>query len=342
MRRIWIILAVLLLGSAAYAGEEVYVFNWTEYMPNKVIARFEKETGIKVVYSTYESNESMYAKLSIVKGAGYDVVFPSNYFVNRLASDGMLQPIDKSKLSNFKNLNPDLLDKPYDPKNQHSIPYLWGSTGIGVNTASVKAASIKSWKDLWQDKFKGKLLMTDDQREVFGMALKILGYSCNDKDPKHIEEAYQKLITLKPNIKLFASDSPKQPFLNKEVVIGMIWNGEIYMAAKENPKIKFIYPEEGVMLWVDSMVIPKGAKNLENAYKFINFVLQPEIAKAISEEVGYASPNIEAVKLMKPEVRNNKTVYPDDEIVKKGEFQTDVGDAIVIYERLWEQLKAKK
>ncbi|NJL60285.1 MAG: extracellular solute-binding protein [Desulfobacteraceae bacterium] len=342
MRKIGIILGILLLSFNVYAAEELFVFNWTEYMPDKVLAQFQKETGIKVIYSTYESNESMYAKLSIVKGEGYDLVFPSNYFVNRMISDGLLQPIDKSKLSNFRNLNPDLLNKPYDPQNQYSVPYLWGATGIGVNTQVVKADKIRSWKDLWKPEFKGKLLLTDDQREVFGMALKILGYSGNDKDPKHIEEAYQKLLELKPNIRLFASDSPKQPFLNKEVVIGMIWNGEIYMAAKENPKIKFIYPEEGVMLWVDSMTIPKGAKNVENAYKFINFILQPEIAKTISEGVGYASPNIEAVKLMNPKVRNNKTVYPDDDIVKKGEFQTDVGDAILTYERLWEQLKAKK
>jgi len=342
MKKVLTILLVLLLSGTVYAGEELYVFNWTEYMPDAVKAQFEKETGIKVIYSTYASNEEMYAKLNIVKGQGYDLVFPSNYFVHRMRTDGLIQPIDKSKLSNFKNLDAKLLDKAYDPKNEYSVPYLWGSTGIGVNTEFVKAETIKSWKDLWKDEFKGKLLLTDDQREVFGMGLKVLGYSGNDTDPKHIEKAYNKLNTLKPNIKVFASDSPKQPFLNKEVVIGMIWNGEIFMAAKENPKIKFIYPEEGSMLWVDSLCIPKGAKNLENAYKFINFILKPEIAKMISEEAGYATPNTEAFKLMKPEIRDNRIVYPDDAAFNKGEFQTDVGDAILVYERLWEKLKAKK
>ncbi len=319
---------------------EVYVYNWSEYMPDSVLSEFQKETGIKVVYTTYDSNEAMFAKVKLLKGGGYDLVFPSTYFVDRMGKEGLLQPIDKSRIPNLEHLDPGLMDKPYDPGNVYSVPYLWGSTAIGYNSAYVDQDRVTSWNDLWNPAYKGRVLLTNDLREVFGMGLKVLGYSGNDTDPAHIEAAYEKLRTLLPNVRLFASDSPKLPFLNQEVTIGMIWNGEIYMASRENPKIGYIYPKEGAMLWMDSMVIPKNARNVENAHAFINYLLRPEVAKTISEEIGYATPNTAALKLMAPEVRNNPIVYPDAETVQKGEFQVDVGEAILVYQKYWEKLKA--
>ncbi len=162
----------------------------------------------------------------------------------------------------MKNLNPQLLNKPYDPNNVYSVPYMWGSSAIGVNAKYVKPSSITSWNDLWNPAFKGKVLLMDDVRDVFAMSLRSLGYSGNDTNPEHIKAAYQKLLKLKPSVKVFNSDSPKQPFLNNEVYIGQIWGGEVYQAGKENPNIVYIYPREGATFWVDSMVIPTSVRNI--------------------------------------------------------------------------------
>ena len=285
-------------GPALAENGEVYVYNWSEYMPDSVLSDFQKETGIKVVYTTYDSNEAMFAKVKLLEGGGYDLVFPSTYFVDRMGKEGLIQPLDKSRIPNMKHLDPSLMDKPYDPGNVYSVPYLWGSTAIGYNSAYVDREKVTSWNDLWDPAYKGRVLLTNDLREVFGMGLKVLGYSGNDNDPAHIAAAYEKLRTLMDNVRLFASDSPKLPFLNQEVTIGMIWNGEIYMAAQENPKIGYIYPKEGAMLWMDSMVIPKNARNVENAHAFIDYLLRPDVAKTISEEIGYATPNTAALKRM--------------------------------------------
>lgn len=340
MKKIILFLAVFIPSIAIAKTETVFIYNWTEYMPDKVIAEFQKETGIKVNYSTYDSNEAMHAKIKVLKkNEGYDVVFPSTYYVDKMRKEGLLAEIDKTKLPNLKNLDPSLLDKPYDPGNKHSIPYLWGSSSLAYNAKLVPDGTITSWNDLWKPEFKNRLVLTDDIREVFAMALISLGYSGNTKDPVQIEAAYKKLVTLKPNIRLFNSESPKLPFLNQEVSAGMIWNGEAYMASVENPDIKFVYPKEGTIFWIDNMIIPKNARNLENAHKFINFILKPEIAKAISQEVGYATPNQTARQLMDEKVRNNKTIYPDPAVVSAGEFQVDIGDAIQTYEKYWEKLK---
>jgi len=340
MKKTLAFLIVLLPSLAMAKTETLYIYNWTEYMPDKVIADFQKETGIKVNYSTYDSNEAMHAKIKVLKkNEGYDLVFPSTYYVDKMRKEELLTEIDKTKLSNLKNLDPSLLDKSYDPGNKYSIPYLWGSSSIAVNSKFIDPSSITSWNDLWKSEFKNRLVLTDDIREVFAMALMSLGFSGNTKDPAQIEAAYKKLLTLKPNIRLYNSESPKLPFLNQEVYAGMIWNGEAYMASQENQDIKFIYPKEGTIFWIDSMIIPKNARNIENAHKFINFILRPEIAKAISHEIGYATPNQAARQLMDEKIRTNKTIYPDPGTVSAGEFQVDIGDAILTYEKYWEKLK---
>ena len=337
-----ICILMLVFPALALAGDKVvYIYNWTEYMPDQVLSGFTKETGIRVKYATFESNESMYAKVRLLKGKGYDLVFPSTYFVHKMRNEGLLSPIDRTKLPHFKHLDPALLDKPYDPRNSYSIPYLWGSTAIGVNRQYVKEGTVTSWQDLWKPAFKNRVLLTDDLREVFGLGLKLKGYSVNDTDPAHIREAYEALVDLLPNIRLFASDSPKQPFLNHEVYLGMIWNGEVYMAAQEMPEMAYIYPKEGAIFWVDSMVIPKNAENRDNAHAFIDYILRPEIAKLICEEIGYASPNKTAVSMLPPELKNNPTVYPDRSDLEKGEFQTDVGEALLVLETYWEKLKTR-
>lgn len=336
-----LLLAPVLLACsvAVQAAEKLVIYNWSEYLPEGVLEQFSKETGIDVDYTTFESNEVMYSKIKLQKGKGYDVVVPSTYYIAKMADEGLLQPLDKSKLTGVKHLNPTLLDKPYDPGNKYSVPYLWGSTGIGINTDSLDKSTITGWADLWDPKWKGKLLLTDDVREVFHMALKMNGHSANSTDPNEIRLAYEKLQQLMPNVLVFNSDAPREPYMAGDVDLGMIWNGEVIMAQEEMPEIDYIYPSEGAIFWVDSFAIPAGAANVDAAHKFIDFMLRPEIAKLCSEEIGYATPNVDGYKLLDEATRNNKTIFPDDEVVAKGEFQTDVGSALKLYNDYWEKLK---
>lgn len=333
-----LLLAALALGLMA-ADKELVVYNWSEYMPESVIKGFEKESGIKVKYSTYDSNEAMYAKIKTAGSDNYDVLVPSTYFVNKMAKEGLLAKLDKSKLSNYANLDSKLMGKPYDPKNDYSIPYLWGTTGISYNAKKLGEGSVKAWNDLWKKEYAGKLLLTDDLREVFGMALKTLGYSANSSDPKEIKAAYEKLKLLMPNVKVFNSESPKQVYMNEEVMVGMNFNGENYMANEEMPELRYVYPKEGILVWVDSLVIPKNAKHIDAAHQFINYLLRPDVAKVISEEIGYPTPNSAALKLLDKNVRTNRVIYPTEKDLENSEFQIDVGAALKLYEKYWEELK---
>lgn len=338
------LLSILLLFCVipCWANEEpvLNVYNWSGYISDGVLKEFEKETGIHVNYTTYDSNETMYAKLKADPDAGYDIVVPSTYFIDRMHRQGMLSKIDKSKIPNFKNLNPALLNKPFDPHNQYSVPYFWSATGIAINTKYYPYNSVTSWNDFWKSNYKDQLLILDDIREVFSMALISLGYSANDANPDHIKEAYLKLRQLLPNVRLFNDEAAASIYIDEDAVLGMGWNGDVYMANKENSSVQFIYPKEGYVLSLDSMAIPRGAQHVENAYKFINFILRPDIAMQISMATGYASPNLAAEKLMPKDLANNKITYPDAATLARGEVQTDVGpEANAIYEKYWELLK---
>lgn len=342
MKKWWLPIALVGIAGVAQAGEQVVVYNWSEYIPEDTLEKFKKETGIEVVYSTYESNETLYTKLKLMKGEGYDVVVPSTYYVSKMAKEGLLQKVDKSKLDNFKNLDTDLLNKSFDPNNEYSVPYLWGSTGIGINAADIPVDSITGWQDFWNPKFKNQLLLTDDVREVFHMALRIKGYSANTTDEAQIKEAYEYLKELMPNVRVFNSDAPREPFLSGDVSLGMIWNGSVVQAQEDNDDIQYIYPKEGAVFWMDSFVIPAGAKHVENAHKFINFMLKAEIAKDCVDYVGYATPNKAGKALLDDETASDPTIFPDAETLAAGEFHTDVGDAVLIYDKYWQLLKAGK
>lgn len=342
MKKTLACVALLAASMTAGAQDQLYVYNWSEYMPEEVLSRFTKETGIKVVYSTYDSNEAMYAKLKLTGEGGYDIAVPSTYYVNKMRQENLLRKIDKSKLKNFKNLDPKLLNGSYDPGNEYSVPYLWGTTGIAVNAAEIDPANVTGWADLWKPEYKGQVLLTNDLREVFHLGLSTQGYSGNSTNEQEIKAAYEKLRSLIPNVRLFDSESPKQAYLSGEANIGIIWSGEAFMANQENSDIQYIYPKEGAIIWVDSLVIPANARNPEAAHRFIDFLLKPEIAKIITEEIGYSSPNIKAVELLDEEVRNNRIAYPTEEDLKNAEFQEDVGSAITLYEQYWERLKVNK
>jgi spermidine/putrescine transport system substrate-binding protein len=337
----WLFSLVLLLcvaGNTWAAERKLYVYCWSEYIPEVVLEKFTAETGIKVILSTYDSNEAMYAKVKMT-GKGYDLIVPSTDFVSRMRKEGLLLPLDKKLLGNLGNLNPKILDQSFDPGNSYSIPYMWGSTAIAVNTSDPVAAAVTSLADLWKPELKGKLLLPNDQRSVLGLGLKRLGYSWNETDPAHIQKACELLKPLMANVRVFDSDSPKQPLLNNEVQVAVLYSGEAYIAAHENPKIRHIYPPEGFGLWLDSLCIPKGAKNVANAHAFINFILQPIVGAAISTELGYSSPNLKAMELLPADVRGNPIVYPDEATLARGEFETDLGKVERVYEKCWTGLK---
>ena len=335
-------LALSLFCAAAWGeGPAIRLFGWSDYLVQEVLDRFTQETGIAVNYTSYDSNESMYAKLKLLDGGGYDLAIPSTYFIDKMRKEGMLHSLDKNQLPNYKNLDPRQLDKPFDPGNQYSIPYIWGTSGIGVDTAKFKLQDVQAWADLWKPMFAGRLLLPNDMREVFHIALHILGFSGNSKDPAQIRSAYELLKKLLPNIRLFNSDAADVLFVTGEADAGVIWNGAAHRIQLEEPSFQYVCPKEGVILWMDSLVIPKNSPHAELAHRLIDFLLRPDIARLNSEKVGSATPNLEAIKLLDPKLRGDAVVYPPNDIVSKGEYQTDVGAAITIYTEYWEKLKAE-
>ena len=321
------------------ASKTVNVYAWGGIIPRKIIQQFERETGIRVNFSTYDSNETMYAKLRASRQSIYDVILPSSYFVERMKKQGMLTKIDHSKLKNIKNIDTLFTQNEYDKNNHYSIPLIWGATGIFYNQNNVKQAPV-SWKQLWDTQWKEQLLLLDDSREIFAIGLMSLGYQPNDTNPSHIRQAFEHLVALTPNIKLFASDSIQAIIIDEDAMIGSVWNGDAYKARMEAPKVRFVYPQDGFVIWVDCLAIPNHPPHPEEAYQFINFLLSPKIAAAIATIEGHAIANAAGKNLLPPSIRNDETVYPSNQVLAKGYFQRDVGEEVlVLYNQYWEQLK---
>jgi spermidine/putrescine transport system substrate-binding protein len=326
---------------AADDSKTVNVYAWSEVIPDAVIQQFEKETGIKVNFSTFDSNEVMYTKLKTNSKAGYDVIEPSSYYIDRMRREGMLAPLDKSKLENIKNMNSEFMNQSYDPRNTYSLPFVWGVTGIFVNKSHFDPKTVTKWSDLWDKKYADKLLMLDDNRELFSAALLTLGYSANDNNPDHIKKAFLKLKELMPNIKLFNSEVVPT-LIDEDAYIGMAWNGDAYKASTENSQITFIYPKDGFVIWVDNFAMPINAPHSENAYKFLNFMMRADVARDVAIYNNFPTPNEAGQKLLPEKIRNNPVIYPSKEVLSHGQFQTDVGDkALALYEKYWEQLKMR-
>lgn len=328
----------------AFSGKDnvLNIYNWSDYLPEDVLKNFEAETGIHVNYSTYDNNETMYAKLKANPDIGYDIVVPSTYFIERMRREHMLLPLDQTRLTNFKNLNPALLDQTFDPHNQYSIPYLASATGIIYNDQYYPVDSIKNWTDLWAKKYHNQLLILDDVREVFSIALLALGDSPNTQDAKKIQAAFFKLKNLLPNIKLFNDEAVKAIYIDEDATVGMIWSGDAFQAELENPHLHFIYPNDGYLISEDSLVIPVNAPHVNNAYLFINYILRPKVAARIAEETGFTTPNLAAKQYLPKVVRDSAIMYPDEKTLLRGQFQLDAGNATDLYEHYLELLKLSR
>jgi len=338
-------LALLLLMTAVpfcYGADKVLnLYIWSEYIPEQVLADFTKETGIKVNISTYDSNEAMYAKVKLV-GKGYDLVVPSSDYVGLMRREGLLTLVDIKKISNFNLIDPQFTNKSFDPGNAYSVPYMWGSTALVLNTSIMPPQTVQKMADLWKPELKGNLILPNDAREVLGIGLKVLGYSINEKDPEHLRQAYEKLRSLMPQVRVFDSDSPKQALLSGEVAAGLVYNGEAYIANGENNAIRYIYPPEGFSLWLDSFCIPRGATNVDAAYRFIDYVLQPRVSATISESMGYSSPIAKVFEFLPAEMKNNIIVNPPPQDAARGEFLDSLdANTLKLYEQYWVKLKTK-
>jgi len=323
-----------------YAAQRVVnVYVWGGIIPKSVIQSFEASSNIRVNFSSYDSNETLYAKLKASRHGIYDVILPSSYFVERMRNQDMLLPLAHNKLNQLTQLVPEFTNNAYDPNNHYSVPLIWGATGIVYNQ-DVLSTSPKRWSTLWETGFKEKLLLLDDMREVFAMALISLGYSANDTNPQHIEQAYQRLLALIPNIKLFATEGVQALFIDGDASAGLAWNGDAYKAHAENADIQFVYPQEGFVIWVDCLAIPKNAPHPEAAYAFINYLLRSDIAAQMALEQGHAITNAGGMALLPEAIRTNPMVYPSQEILGRGTFQRDPGEkTIALLNQYWQALK---
>lgn len=328
-------------GGEPSAGE-LYVYNYGEYFDPEALAQFEEETGIKVTYDEYETNEVMYP--IIANGAAqYDLVCPSDYMVQRMISEGMLEKINFDNVPNIKYVDQIYKDaaKGFDSANEYSVPYLWGTVGILYNKTMVKEP-VDSWGILWDTKYKDNILMQKSVRDAFGITLKYLGHSLNSTDEKELEEAKQKLIQQKQSgvVQAYVVDEVRDKMIGNEAAIGVIYSGEALTCQSENPDLEYVIPKEGSNLWIDAWVIPKGAKNKENAEKFLDFLCRPEIAKKNFDYITYSIPNSEGRKLIEEEEYRNSTIaFPELSSLTNCETLQYLGpDVDDIYNQKWKEV----
>lgn len=318
----------------------VYVYNWGEYIDESLLRDFEKETGIKVVYEVFEQNEDMYMKLKN-GGSNYDVVVPSDYMIERMISENMLEEIDREKIPNFKNITEDFLNEDYDPEGKYSIPYLWGTVGIVYNSKLIDE-KVDSWNILWDEKYKDEIIMMNSTRDSIGVALIKNNYSMNSRNIDELNKAKEDLIKQKPLVFAYLVDETKSQMVNGEAKLAVMYSGDALTAMEENENLRYVVPKEGSNLWFDSMCIPKGAKNKENAEKFIDYILRPEVSVAIGEYVGYSLPNKEGVKLLPEDMQNDEVAYPNLKELPKMEVFKDPKDINSVYDDIWAEVKLSK
>jgi spermidine/putrescine transport system permease protein len=326
-------------GTAGRAsGRELNVYIWAEYLPASAVAEFERRYGVHVNVELYDSNEALQAKLQ-TGVARYDIVVPSDYMVQILARQDLLQRLDRDRLTNYTNLSSRFLGLSYDPENAYSVPYCWGTTGLAFRVDRT-GRELDSWLDLWEPALADRIGMLNDVREVFSAALKSRGHSLNSTDPDEIAAAARHLAQQKGLVRTYDSDAFADNLLTGEVWASQSYSGQIARAAAENPNIHYVIPKEGCTMFLDNVCIPVGAQNLDLAYLFIDFILEGEVAAAITTSTGYATANREALAFLPPEWRDNPIVYPPEDLLDRCEVIQDLGEAIDLYDRAWTRIKS--
>lgn len=345
----WLCLAVLgasLAGSAACgraregdagAPRVLHYYTWSDYVSEELIEAFERREGVRVVVDTFSSNEELLAKLQ--SGAeGYDVAVPSDFMVSIMMHLGLLAELDPNRLPNLALLEPHLAALPFDPTHRYSVPYLWGTVGIGYDSAVIPTPP-ESWDILWDPRYAGRISMLNDQREVLGAALRSLGESMNTTDPARIERAKEKLIRQKPLVKAYTSETYDHLLASGEVVLAHGWGGTVARATLERPSIRYAVPREGGTIWADCLVVLKGTREKELATRFVNYLIDAQVAARTSERLLFAPSNRLAREMLPDRLKGNPAVVPPVSLLTGLEWMRDVGVAIRLYDRAWTELK---
>lgn len=340
---IFLLLSMLLLTACGKTGEKketIHVYNWGDYVDMDTIRAFEKETGIRVIYDTFASNEDLYVKLK-KSNDPYDVIVPSEYMVERMIREDMLLPLNYDLIPNMKKLDKRILDMEYDPGNKYTVPYFWGTLGIVVNRDYVKDP-VDSWSALWDPKYKNEIIMYNSQRDSIAIALKYLGYSMNSRSMKELEVAKEALIAQKPLVYAYLADEGRDVMSQGDASLSVMYSGDAAMMRQENKSLEYIIPKEGTNIWYDSFAVPKQSKNPEGAMAFINFMSRPDIAARNAEHnVGFATPIPEAIALLPKALREDPVAYPDLDRLPPLEVYRDLHDFVEVYDRIWTEVTAR-
>ena len=316
------------------------IYSWTDYYAPEVLADFEKENNCKITYDVFSNNEELLAKMQ-AGGSQYDIIQPSDYMVTTMLKLGMLEKLDVSKIPNWEKMDKALRKPAFDPEGVYSPVFTYGITGIVYNKKYIKNPP-KDWNDLWNPEYKGHVILLNDCREVFSVALKKNGKSNNSKNQAEVEKAFQDLKELNKNVLAYDTENIKQKFISEEGWIGMMWSGDAAFSHRENPDIGFMVPPQGSLIWADTIAIPKGCKNKELAEKFINYMMDPKVSAKNTNVIMLPNPIPEAVKLMDDKYKSDPILKIGADSSKLGEWLVDIGDAITMYDKYWTELKASK
>ncbi len=319
----------------------IYVYNVGDYIDENVIEMFEKEyPHINVNYETYYTNEEMHAKVMTGR-TNYDVVFPSDYMVERMIAEDMLLKINFDNIPNYKNIGDEFKNLAYDPKSEYSVPYMWGTMGILYNKDMVDEKDMDSWACMYDSKYKDKIFMLDSERDMISITLKSLGYSMNSDNDKELKKAEEALTKQKPLVKAYCGDEVKDKMVANEGAMTIAWSGDAFYCMDLNDSLAYSVPKEGSNLWFDSMVIPKTSKHQEEAELFIDFMCRPEIAKMNAEYIGYSTANNAGRDLLEDSVKNNTLRYPDISKLENMEIFTYDPELAKKHTDLWSRVKVK-
>ena len=332
------LITIFLGGCGSKDQTTLNVYNWGDYIDSSVIKQFEKETGIKVNYDTFATNEEMYVKIN--KGnASYDIAIPSDYMIEKMIKEGLVEKIDFNNIPNYQYIEDRFKNLEFDPTNEYSVPYMWGTLGILYNKKMVDEP-VDSWDILWNPKYEKQILMLDSQRDSLAVALKKLNYSMNSTNDAELEAAKNALIEQRPLVLAYVGDEVKDKMIGEEAALAVVWGGDAVTMHRENPDLEYVIPKEGTNLFVDSIVIPSTAKHKAEAEKFIDFLCRTDIAFKNTDYIGYSTPHMEARKQLDPELANNPIAYPEPEDLENAEIFIDLGTYIEQYNRVWTEIKS--
>lgn len=319
--------------------DTLFIYTWAGYTDRDLLDRFYKETGIRVIADVFDSNESMLARVQAGGGSAYSIIYPSDYMVQKMMELGLLMELNHSLILGIDDLFPQFIDPDYDPGNSYSVPLSWGTTGLIYNSKLLDDAP-EDWGYLWEkrDRLSKRMTLLNDPREVIGAALRKLGFSYNSTNPEHIRQAFEQLVTLIPAIASLTNYGWRSQMLTGDLMLAMCYSSDAAEVTPENEDLKYITPESGSSLWIDTLVIPKTAPNPEGAYKWINFMLQPDIAAEIVERLSFATPSMPAYKRLPLELRDDATLFPPESVIARCESLAPLGNVEEVFDRYWTQL----